>query len=149
MTTKLSEHFSLEELSATQHRTIDNRPPQRVVETLRGTATRMEEVRRLLGDRIITVSSGYRSPALNRAVGGARTSAHLTGHAVDFNCHGFGGPKKVCRALARSDLAFDQIIEEGRWVHISFEPRNRRQVLTRTPAGGYVLGLGVEAEDAR
>lgn len=149
MTTKLSEHFALEELSATQHREIDNRPPARVVETLKATASRMEDVRRLLGDRVITVSSGYRSPALNRAVGGARRSAHLSGHAVDFNCYGFGGPKIVCRALAESDLAFDQLIEEGRWVHISFEPRLRRQVLTRTRTGGYVVGLGAVPETAR
>jgi len=142
MTTKLSAHFALEELAATQHRGIDNRPPPEVVVSLRGTAARMEEVRRLLGDRVITVSSGYRSPALNRAVGGARASAHLTGHAVDFNCYGYGVPKAVCRAIANSEIAFDQIIEEGSWTHISFDPQMRRQVLTRTSGGRYVVGLG-------
>jgi len=129
------------ELCATQHREFDNTPPPEVVGTLRNTAARMEGVRRLLGDRVISVSSGYRSRALNRAVGGARTSAHLTGHAVDFNCYGFGDPIAVCRALAGSGMAFDQIIEEGTWVHISFDPRMRRQVLTRRPGGGYGLGL--------
>jgi Uncharacterized protein conserved in bacteria len=141
MTTKLTAHFALEELVGTQHREIDNTPPSEVVATLRTTAARMEEVRRLLGDRVITVTSGYRSPALNRAVGGARTSAHLTGHAVDFNCHGYGGPRAVCAAIARSEIPFDQLIEEGTWVHISFEPRMRRQVLTKRPGGGYELGL--------
>ena len=141
MTTWLTAHFALEELAATQHREFDNTPPPEVVATLRATALRMEEVRRLLGDRPITVSSGYRSRALNRAVGGARTSAHLTGHAVDFNCYRFGSPLKVCRAIAESDIAFDQLIEEGTWVHISFDPRLRRQVLTRRPDGGYGLGL--------
>lgn len=141
MTTKLTAHFALEELVATQHRRIDNRAPPDVVERLRATAGRMEEVRKLLGDRVITVSSGYRSPALNRAVGGAPRSAHLTGHAVDFNCYGFGNPKAVCRVLAASSLAFDQLIEEGTWIHISFDPRMRRQVLTRRPGGGYALGL--------
>ena len=140
MTTKLTAHFALEELACTQHRDIDNTPPPEVVATLRGTAARMEAVRRLLGDRVITVSSGYRCPALNRAVGGARTSAHLTGLAVDFNCYGYGRPQEVCRAIARSDLAFDQLIEEGGWVHLSFDPRMRRQVLTKRP-GGYALGL--------
>ena len=82
MTTKLTAHFALEELVATQHREIDNRAPPEVVATLRTTAARMEEVRRVLGDRVITVSSGYRCPRLNRVVRGARTSAHLTGHAV-------------------------------------------------------------------
>lgn len=141
MTTNLTAHFALEELVATQHREIPNRPPPEVVATLRTTAARMEEVRKLLGDRVITVSSGYRSPALNQAVGGARTSAHLTGHAVDFNCYGFGAPKAVCRAVATSGLAFDQLIEEGTWTHISFDPRMRRQVLTKRPGGGYAPGL--------
>lgn len=141
MTTKLTAHFALDELVATQHREIDNRAPPEVVATLRTTAARMEEVRRLLGDRVITVSSGYRCPALNRAVGGARTSAHLTGHAIDFNCYGFGGPKAVCGTIARSSLPFDQLIEEGTWIHISFDPRMRRQVLTKRPGGGYALGL--------
>jgi hypothetical protein len=59
---------------------------------------------------------------------------------VDFNCYGFGDPLAVCRALAESDLAFDQMIEEGSWCHISFDPRLRRQVLTRR-VGGYGLGL--------
>jgi zinc D-Ala-D-Ala carboxypeptidase len=140
MATQLTAHFALEELACTQHREFDNTPPPEVVATLRTTAARMEEVRRLLGGRVISVSSGYRCRALNRAVSGAATSAHLTGHAVDFNCYGFGDPLAVCRALAESDLAFDQMIEEGSWCHISFDPRLRRQVLTRR-AGGYGLGL--------
>lgn len=119
---------------------IDNRAPPEVMANLRATAARMEDVRRLLGDRVITVSSGYRCPALNRAIGGARTSAHLAGHAVDFNCYGFGSPKAVCRAVAMSDLSFDQLIEEETWIHISFDPRMRRQVLTKLRGGGYALG---------
>lgn len=140
MTTPLTAHFALEELSCTEHREFDNTPPPEVVATLRDTAARMEAIRRLLGDRVVSVSSGYRCRALNRAVGGSRTSAHLTGHAVDFNCYGFGDPLAICRAIAESDLVFDQLIEEGRWCHIGFEPRLRRQVLTRR-AGGYRLGL--------
>lgn len=140
MTTPLTAHFALEELSCTEHREFDNTPPPEVVATLRDTAARMEAIRRLLGDRVVSVSSGYRCRALNRAVGGSRTSAHLTGHAVDFNCYGFGDPLAICRAIAESDLVFDQLIEEGRWCHISFEPGLRRQVLTRR-AGGYRLGL--------
>jgi hypothetical protein len=141
MTTWLTAHFALEELACTQHREIDNTPPPAVAEILRETAHRMEAARQLLDDQVITVSSGYRCPALNRAVGGARSSAHLRGHAVDFNCYGFGEPLAVCRAVAGSDLGFDQLIEEGTWVHISFDPRMRRQVLTRRAGGGYGLGL--------
>lgn len=141
MTTRLTAHFALEELTATQHREIDNRAPPEVVATLRTTAAQMEGIRKVLGNRVILVSSGYRCPALNRAVGGARTSAHLTGHAVDFNCYGFGRPIDVCRAIAGSALPFDQLIEEGSWIHVSFDPRMRRQVLTKRPGGGYELGL--------
>jgi hypothetical protein len=140
MTTKLTEHFVLEELTCTQQRDLDNQAPAEVVETLRETAERMEEVRRLLGDRVITVSSGYRSAAVNSAVGGAPRSAHLTGHAVDFNCYAFGTAPAICRAIAGSALAFDQLIQEGTWVHISFAPAMRRQVLTRR-GHGYAPGL--------
>jgi len=141
MTKPLTAHFALEELACTQHREIDNKPPPEVTANLRATATRMEEVRRLLGDHVVSVTSGYRCPELNRVVGGSRTSAHLRGHAVDFNCYGFGDPLAVCRAIADSDVEFDQLIEEGRWVHLSFDPRLRRQVLTRRAGGGYGLGL--------
>jgi hypothetical protein len=141
MATPLTAHFGLEELCCSQHREFDNTPPPEVVAQLRLTAARMEEVRRLLDDKAISVSSGYRCRPLNRAVGGAATSAHLTGHAVDFNCYGFGDPLAVCRRLAESGLSFDQIIEEGQWVHVSFDPRLRRQVLTKRENGGFGLGL--------
>jgi hypothetical protein len=90
---------------------------------------------------VITVSSGYRCPALNKAVGGAKSSAHVSGHAVDFNCFSFGTPLEICRALAASDLKWDQMIEEGTWVHLSWDPRLRQQILTKRPGGAYALGL--------
>ncbi len=131
MTTWLSPHFALEELIATEHRQFDNRPPPDVLVVLAETATHMEAVRHALGDRVISVSSGYRCPALNAAVGSAPGSAHLTGHAVDFQCLNLGSPLEVARAIARAGLAYDQLIHEfGRWVHISFDPRLRRQILT-------------------
>lgn len=140
MTTYLSPHFSLEELTATDHHGIDNAAPTNIVPVLTETANRMEEVRTVLGFPI-HVNSGYRCPALNKAVGGARTSAHMSGHACDFICPGFGDPPDICRTLNDSDISFDQIIEEGAWVHISFDPRMRHQVLTKAPGGGYAMGL--------
>ena len=80
----LSPHFSLEELTATQQRSLDNTPSAEVVAVLRQTAERMEGVRRLLGDKVIIVNSGYRSEAVNRAVGGSKTSDHRRGHAVEI-----------------------------------------------------------------
>jgi hypothetical protein len=141
---RLSEHFTLEELIASQtaaRRRIDNTPSAAIVEALRETAQAMEAVRSLLGDRPITISSGYRSAALNRAIGGARNSAHVRGRAVDFNCFGFGAPIDVCRAIAGSGVPFDQMIEEGTWVHVSFDPKLRRQILTKAPGWGYRPGL--------
>lgn len=148
MATYLTPHFSLEELSVTQQRGLDNRPSAAVVERLRATAEQLERVRSLLGDRPITITSGYRSPAVNRAVGGALRSAHLQGWAVDFNCHRFGTALDVCRVIAASDIEFDQLIEEeGRWVHLSVDPRRRRQVLTKARTG-YRPGLRAAATRA-
>lgn len=139
MTTWLSAHFSLEELTATRQ-PFDNTPPDWVLRNLKRTAAQMEPVRALLGGKAVLVSSGYRSPKVNKAVKGSKTSAHLAGFAVDFICPRFGPPLAVCRAIAASDILFDQLIEEGTWIHISFDPRMRRQVLTKSGAG-FTQGL--------
>lgn len=142
MTTWLTAHFSLEEMTATQQRGLDNRPPPAVLKRLRATAQVLEAVRTRLGDAPILITSGYRSPAVNQAVGGAASSAHMRGEAADFICPGFGSPLEVCRAIAASDLAFDQLIEEaGAWVHLGLGGRWRREVLTWRPGAGYLRGL--------
>lgn len=141
MTTWLSEHFSLEELTATQQRGLSNTPPASALKRLTETARTMEAVRALLGDRPILVTSGYRSPEVNRAVGGSAASAHMRGEAVDFICPAFGPPLEVCRAIAASPMRFDQLIEEsGRWVHLGLGGKWRRQVMTYE-AGRYRMGL--------
>lgn len=131
---KLSEHFSLAEFTASQsaaRRGLSNQPDAKTLANLKIAASKMEGVRRALGDRVITVSSAYRSPAVNAAVGGAKNSAHVQGWAVDFNCHGFGSPLEVAKAIQNSGIAYDQIIHEfGSWVHISFDPRGRQMELT-------------------
>ena len=131
--TKLSEHFTLEELtfSATaQRKQIDNKPPADVLENMKRLAAGLEEVRAALGNKPMRINSGYRSPKLNRAVGGARLSAHMAGYAADFVCPEFGGPLKIVKALAATGIQFDKLIQEGTWVHISFAPEARRQLLT-------------------
>lgn len=139
---RLSDNFTLAEMTHTGQR-LDNTPPPKVLAQLYLTADRMERVRSILGDNAIRVTSGYRSPAVNKAVGGSANSAHMTGHAVDFTCPGFGTIPEVVAALvaAKDELGpFDQIIEEfGSWVHIAFGPGARGQVLTARRRDGRVV----------
>jgi hypothetical protein len=130
----LSTNFTLDEFTNSQtaeRNGIDNTPPDSMLPTLRQTAYGLELVRTLLNNKPILISSGYRSPALNAAAGGAQGSQHLLGEACDFTCPTYGTPEQVVRAIVASKIPFDQVIHEfGRWVHISFGPRNRRQALT-------------------
>lgn len=148
MTRRLSAHFTLAEMTASNtaaRKGIPNVAPPAIEDVLTLTADRMEKVRALLGDKPIRVLSGYRSPAVNKAVGGSRTSAHMTGHAVDFVCPDFGTPAQVAAHLAKHLTAYDQIIEEfGEWVHIGFGPGRRMQKLTARKVGGrtkYTAGI--------
>lgn len=137
--THLSAHFTLAELTVTDTEE-DNTPSPTALRRLAGTARRMEAVRALLKKRII-VNSGFRSTAVNKVVGGSSTSAHALGYAVDFVCPSFGDPLAICRAITASNIAFDQLIlERNLWVHISFDPRLRQQVLSLVDRK-YVAGL--------
>ena len=130
---QLSKNFKLNEFTASQTATrkgIDNTPAAPIIERLRMLANMLEQVRSLLGNHSIRISSGYRCLALNRAIGSGDSSAHVQGYAVDFTCPGFGTPKEVANKIAQSDIKFDQLIHEGTWVHLSVDPRNRRDVLT-------------------
>jgi hypothetical protein len=69
-------------------------------------------------------------------VGSKPGSAHLTGHAVDFNCFMYGAPLEVARRIASSGLVFDQLIHEfGHWVHLSFADARRGECLTLDAQG--------------
>ena len=129
---QLSPHFTLAELTVSQSAArlgIDNNPPPSVIKALERTALGLEGVRMLLGAPVL-VSSGYRSPALNKAIGGAKNSQHMTGQAVDFICPGFGSPRQIVKTLVNSGMQFDQcILEFDRWVHLSFSDKPRRQAL--------------------
>ena len=136
----LSEHFSLDEFTASQTATrqgIKNTPTPAVVENLRMLAALLEQVRTLLGSHSIHISSGYRSLALNRYIGSNDTSAHVRGYAADFTCPAFGKPIEVAKEIAKSNLKFDQLIYEGTWVHLSCDPQNRRQLLTARFENGH------------
>lgn len=130
---QLSPHFTLEELTVSElaaRKGIDNTPDRVVVNNLTSTAKNMELVRDFLGSRPLHVNSGYRCIELNRALGSKDTSAHCEGWAVDFICPAFGSPAEVARAISASEIRYDQLICEGTWVHISFEPRLRQMDLT-------------------
>ena len=138
----LTTHITLEEMTITQVRGVDNTPTDDIIEHLRTTATVLERVRTLLGNYPLLINSGYRSPAVNMAVGGFVHSAHLFGYAADFICPSFGTPLEICRKIADTNfIRFDQLIEEGTWVHISFDPRMRGEVMTKRAIGGYDIGL--------
>jgi len=130
----LTDHFTLEELTHSQTAArlgLDNEPSPAVVDALTRTAHGLEMVRVLLQAPIL-VSSGYRSPLVNRAVGGAANSQHILGEAADFTAPGFGPPEMIVRAIMRSTrpIPYDQlIVEYGRWVHISFSRSPRHQAL--------------------
>lgn len=142
--TQLSQHFSLEELTHTDTG-LPNHPSDTELDHLRSAAFRMEAVRTLLGGAAIHVDSGYRSMAVNLKVRGVPTSAHCLGYAIDFKCPDFGTPVEIVRAISESNIKFDQCIEEGTWVHISFDPRLRQQVKTAHFADGkptkYTTGV--------
>jgi len=135
----LSPNFTLEEFTRSETAVklkLSNQPQVELLNTLRHTAECMEEVRELLGNRPITITSGYRTQTINNAVGGAKSSQHLTGQAVDFICAGFGPPAAIMKRLAGSDLDFDQLILEfGKWVHISFPLPGRREKLVIDSTG--------------
>ncbi len=142
MPTQLSPHFTLEELTVT-HTGIDNRPPPDMVPRLKALAAELEKVRTLLGNLPISINSAFRNKAVNEAVGGVPTSAHAMGYAVDFTCAGFGTPFDVCTKIAASGLKFDQLIHERRnWIHLSIDPRMRRQLLT-LPVTGSTYQPGI------
>jgi len=130
---QLTEHFSLEELtfsSTAQRMGIANTPSFQTVAALTRLAMGLEKIRGILGDLPMHIDSGYRCPALNAAVGGAKASAHLDGFAADFTCAAFGSPLSIVRAIRASGLPLDQCIQEGTWVHVSFAPAMRGQYLT-------------------
>jgi zinc D-Ala-D-Ala carboxypeptidase len=135
---KLSEHFTLEELSFSETAArfgLENIPDAITAENLERIAAFMEKIRTLLGNRPIVVHSGYRSPQVNKAVGGVITSAHCQGLACDFACPTFGTPVDVALAIRKSELGYDQLILEDGWVHVSLPEHGlipRRESLTKT-----------------
>lgn len=148
--TNLTPHFALSEFTDSQtaaRRGLDNVPPLGSPEraNLERTAQVMEDVRRILRNKPILISSGYRSPAVNAAVGGSKSSAHMSGLAVDFSCPGFGTPRDICQALHPHlrQLQIDQLIMEfDQWVHLGLASGTPRHMALTIDSRGTRTGFG-------
>lgn len=130
----LTQHFTVAESIVTSTG-IDNMPVGTAKERVLTTAYNMEIVRAVLRRNPIKINSWYRSPAVNKAVGGSSKSEHLLGAAVDFVCPTFGSPLDICKTLVAHAhiLNYNQLIYEITWVHISFPPDGqvgKKEVLT-------------------
>ena len=145
---QLTKHFDLAELtrsSVAQARGLSNEPPPELLPRLILTAEMLERIRSTL-DAPVIVTSGYRSPQVNIAVGGATGSDHTQGHAADIVAPIFGTPYDIARRLAPlvSTLGIGQIILEGikgkRWVHVSTHTPEKaiNRIITITDSGVLV-----------
>lgn len=139
---KLGEYFTLEEMLHSQAATragISNQPDKAQTEALKNlVANVLDPLRRFVG-RPIVVSSGFRSKQVNRLVGGADTSQHTFGEAADITIPGLTNDQ-IIEAIRKAKLPYDQLIEEfGSWVHVSYGPRNRRQVLRARKVNGKTV----------
>ena len=134
----LTEHFTLEELTHTDHREFDNTPNETEKANLVRVAGLLEQVKATLGGKPIMVNSAFRSKQVNDAVGSKDTSQHRLGCAADIRVPGMT-PDAVVRAVIAAQLPFDQIIREfDAWTHISVpndlsgKPRQQALIIDRS-----------------
>ena len=115
----LSPHFTLEELTITEHREFDNTPDEAELANLKRLAEFLEKVKEVLGGKPIMVNSAFRCKQVNDAVGSKDTSQHRVGCAADLRVPGMT-PDEVVKAIIASGIGYDQVIREfDRWTHIS------------------------------
>ena len=150
----LSHNFTLQELIKSHEavrKGLDNAPSQEVISNLQELSNMvLQPVRNHFG-KSVTVNSGYRSPEVNAAVGGSKTSDHCKGQAADIEIAGI--PNAELAEWIRDNLAFTQVILEfytqgipdSGWVHVSYDPANlKKQSLTAVKQDGktvYLQGL--------
>jgi hypothetical protein len=142
---KLSANFSLAELTKTNVRQFDNTPSMQVIDNLQVLVDSvLQPIRNKFGP--VTVTSGYRSPEVNKAIGGSATSDHCFGFAADFEVAGVDN-KELAR-WAADNLKFKQLILEfytkgvpdSGWVHVSYDKNNLTQkVMTASRVGGRTV----------
>jgi hypothetical protein len=131
----MAKYFDLDELTRSETasaRGIDNTPPPEAAARMEVLAERLLDPVREMWGAPVTVNSGYRSAALNRAVGGAAASRHLLGEAADITTGSREGNRRLFGMIAGSGLEFDQLIDERdySWLHLSYRAgANRQQIL--------------------
>lgn len=149
---QLTPHFTLLEFTrsaAADRLRVDNTPTPKALDNLKRTAQMLERVRAHLGGAPIIITSGYRGPAVNQAVGGVTSSDHLSGEAADIVVPQYGTPYAVAKALAPhiDALGIGQIIYEvsgqSRWVHLSTRVPSRpvNRVITIVAGKGAQFGI--------
>jgi zinc D-Ala-D-Ala carboxypeptidase len=139
----LTPNFTLEELTVTNHRSLDNTPNSSEINNLKRLAEMLEEVKTLLDGKPIMINSAFRSKAVNDAVGSKDTSQHRVGCAADIRVPGLT-PDQVVKAIIDSPIAFDQIIREfDSWTHISVPnnpsgiPRKQALIIDKSGTRAY------------
>ncbi len=140
----LSPHFTLDELTHTDHRELDNTPNQDEISNLQRLANFLEEVKTVLGGKPIMVNSAFRSKQVNDAVGSKDTSQHRIGCAADIRVPSMT-PDQVVRAVIASGIGYDQVIREfDRWTHISIPnqeggtPRKQALIIDKQGTRAFV-----------
>jgi uncharacterized protein YcbK (DUF882 family) len=141
--TKLTEHFTLEELTITDHREFDNTPNDAEKANLERLALFLEQVKEVLGNKPIMVNSAFRCKQVNDAVGSKDTSQHRIGCAADIRVPSMT-PDQVVKAVIASGIGYDQLIREfDRWTHISVpntagdNPRRQSLIIDKTGTRPY------------
>ena len=115
----MTPHFSLAELTTTDHREFKNEPNPSEIANLQRLAELLEQVKVAIGNKPVMVNSAFRSKQVNDAVGSKDTSQHRLGCAADIRVPGVA-PNDVVKAIIAAKLPFDQLIREfDRWTHIS------------------------------
>lgn len=143
----LSPHFSYSEMTLSQtacREGLDNTPDEEAHSNLITLCGVLEEVRTLLNNCPILISSGYRSPEVNAACGGSSTSAHMYGLAADFTCPAFGTPYDICVKLEPylNELNIDQLIHEYEgWVHLGLSTGDPRCMALTIDSTGTTTGF--------
>jgi hypothetical protein len=135
----LTPHFSLEELTHTDHREFDNTPNDKELANLVRLADFLEQVKAVLGGKPIMINSAFRSKQVNDAVGSKDTSQHRIGCAADIRVPSMT-PDQVVKAIIAAGIGYDQVIREfDRWTHISVpnteDTAPRKQALIIDKAG--------------